>query len=265
MLNKIFKIIVQLYAVSFLSNKSSRMGRVVSTGSLKIDDVIAIAVSRRTDLNPATLMAGYIIMKDVVLEQILEGKYVEFGLSHYGLSISGLFEGDHPVWDSTRHELYLRATSTAEVRNMLKTIVKEVRGTAYVGIAINKLLDKESGKYNSRITPGGGVVLEGFRMKIEGEAAGVGLFLTNTETGQVTKIPATSILHNDPGMVSFIVPANLPAGDYRLSIVSQYSSSSVTLKEPRTYVFDHVLMCETDESKKKDQESEKNNPELSAK
>jgi hypothetical protein len=41
--------------------------------------------------------------------------------------------------------------------------------------------------------------------------------------------------------VSFIVPADLPAGDYKLSLTTQYSSSGVLLKDPRTYTFDYVL------------------------
>jgi hypothetical protein len=93
MIGKVFKVIIQLYA-SFRSGLWT--GRAVSTGSLKIDDPVALAVSRRTDLNPDTLKAGYMILRALALEQILEGKYVEFDLSHCGLLVGGLFEGDHP-------------------------------------------------------------------------------------------------------------------------------------------------------------------------
>ena len=243
MKHKLFKVIIQLYAMVFQSCKDTWTGRVVSTGSLKIDDVIELAVSRRTDLNPATLKAGYEILKEVVLEQILEGKYVEFGLSHYGLGVRGPFKGEHPSWDDNVNSLYLRATTIALAREALKTILKEVRGVAATGIAVNTLTDKTSGKINTWLTPGGGVILKGYRIKIDGKAAGVGLFLTNVGTGEVTQVPMVSILDNDAGLVTFIVPANLIAGEYLLSIVSQFSPSNVELKEPRTYVFDHVLTC----------------------
>jgi hypothetical protein len=37
------------------------------------------------------------------------------------------------------------------------------------------------------------------------------------------------------------VPAGLAAGDYKLTVTTQYSSSGTVLKEPRTYTFDYVL------------------------
>jgi hypothetical protein len=46
---------------------------------------------------------------------------------------------------------------------------------------------------------------------------------------------------NDPSKVSFIVPADLPAGDYRLSVTTQFSTNAPNLKEPRTYIYDYVL------------------------
>ncbi|MDR0725082.1 MAG: DUF4469 domain-containing protein [Prevotellaceae bacterium] len=55
-------------------------------------------------------------------------------------------------------------------------------------------------------------------------------------------MPKTSVLINDPSSVTFIVPADLPAGDYKLSITTQFSHSAI-LKEPRTYIFDYVLAC----------------------
>jgi hypothetical protein len=250
MLKKVFKIIIQLYE-SFLLNNGLWTGRVVSTGSLKINDVIALAVLRRTDLNPATLYAGYTIMREVVLEQVLEGKYVEFGLSHYGLGVIGTFEGDHPEWDDEKNSLALRSLVANDVREEIKTVEKTVRGFANVGIAVNTLFDKESEEKNKRITPGGGVVLEGYRLKIAGDAEGVGLFLKNTGTGEVTQIPVKLIFDNEPGMLSFVVPVNLPEGEYQLSIVSQYMSGKRLLKEPRTYVFGHLLACGTDKKEAK--------------
>ncbi|MDR0729397.1 MAG: DUF4469 domain-containing protein, partial [Prevotellaceae bacterium] len=37
------------------------------------------------------------------------------------------------------------------------------------------------------------------------------------------------------------VPADLPAGNYKLSITTPFSESKTLLKEPRTYVFDYPL------------------------
>jgi hypothetical protein len=240
---KVFKVIVELYDLLFTSRKDDRFGRVVSTGSLKIDDLIAIAVTRRTDLSPVTLKAAYELLKSIALEEVCGGKNVEFGLSHYSLGTDGVFIGDHAVWNSAVNKLILRPVATLEARNALKEIEVEVRGMASSGIYVNTLTDVASGEVNARLTPGGGVNLTGVRIRITGDAPGVGLYLTEINTDAVVQIPSASILANDPSKVTFIVPADLPTGDYRLSITTQYSTNATQLKEPRTCVFDYVLAC----------------------
>ncbi|MPN44831.1 hypothetical protein SDC9_192398 [bioreactor metagenome] len=37
------------------------------------------------------------------------------------------------------------------------------------------------------------------------------------------------------------MPADLPAGDYVLRIVTQFSTANMLLKEPRIYNFDYIL------------------------
>ncbi|WP_423129874.1 DUF4469 domain-containing protein [Gaoshiqia sp. Z1-71] len=45
---------------------------------------------------------------------------------------------------------------------------------------------------------------------------------------------------DDPSKITFVVPASLPAGDYKLSICTQFAVNT-WLKEPRTYLFYYVL------------------------
>jgi hypothetical protein len=239
---KLFKVFVELYELLITARKDDRSGRVTSTGTLKIDDLIAIAVTRRSDINAVTMKASYEILKEVALEEVCGAKQVEFGLSHYGLGVEGIFVGDHAVWDSSKNSLILKSVATAEARNAVKSIVAEVCGMASSGTYINTLTDVVSGKIDSVITPGGAVNLTGVKIRIAGDAPGVGLYLTDTD-GVVFTVPATSIAVNEPSKITFVVPPDLPAGDYKLSIVTQYSSSNGLLKEPRTCVFDYILAC----------------------
>lgn len=112
---------------------------------------------------------------------------------------------------------------------------------AVSGTVINSVTDVFSAEENSRLTPGGGVNVSGTRIRIEGDKPSVGLKLVNVETEAETPVPATAILVNEPSRLTFIVPADLPQGDYRLVLTTQYSSSGTRLKEPRTYEFEYVL------------------------
>jgi hypothetical protein len=243
MAKKLFKVLIELYELVISQRKDDRIGRVVSTGSLKIDDLIEIAKLRRSDISPQLMRAVYDILREVALEEICNSKQVEFGLTYNRLGVSGIFIGDHPSWDSKVNSLSLVSIATAEVREALANSIEvEILGMAQSGTFINTLTDVASGEINARITPGGGVNLSGVRIKIAGEASGVGLHLTEINTETVTDIPSASVLINEPSRITFIVPADLPAGDYRLSLITQFARN-VPLKEPRMYVFDYILVC----------------------
>jgi len=235
-------VIVELYDLALTERKDDRFGRVVTTKSLSENDLVNIAVSRRTDLNATTLKASMEILKEIAIEQIANGASVNFGLGYFNLTVNGVFIGDHAKWDSSQHSLLVNSTPTAGLRDAVKATTVDVRGMAVSGPVINKLTDVGSGEENTRLTPGGGVNLTGSKIKVEGDAPGVGISLINQATEEVIPIPQTSILVNEPSKITLLVPATLAPGDYKLSLCTQYSPSAKTpLKEARTYLFEYVL------------------------
>jgi len=234
-------VIVELYDLTLTERKDDRFGRVVTSKSLSIDDLIARAVSRRTDLNATTLRASMEILQDVAIEEIANGASVKFGLAYFNLGVSGVFIGDNAKWDSSQHSLWVKAMPTVELREAVANCTVDVRGMAAVGIALNSLVDVTSGEENSRLTPGGGINLTGTKIKIDGDSPEVGIRLVNQSTQESIVIPRTSILVNDPSKLTFITPQDIPAGDYKLSITTQYSASHKTTKEVRVYVHDYIL------------------------
>ena len=234
-------VIVELYDLAITERKDDRFGRVVITKSLTEDNLVQKAVSRRTDLNAITLKASLDILREIAMEEVTNGASVRFGLGYFNLKANGVFVGDNARWDTSQHSLVINTTPTAEFRSAVKATTVDVRGMAASGLAINTVTDVASGEENTRLTPGGGVNITGSRIKIEGDGPGVGLSLTNQDTSEVTAIPKTSILVNDPSKITFVVPASLTAGDYKLSICTQFTGSSTLLKEARTYTFDYVL------------------------
>ncbi|MDR2125334.1 MAG: DUF4469 domain-containing protein [Prevotellaceae bacterium] len=239
--NEKTSVMVELYDLTLTDRKDDRFGRVVTNKSLKEDDLINIAVSRRTDLSPTTLRASLDILKEIAVEQIANGASVYFGLGYFSLLVNGVFIGDHAHWDPAKHSLHVKATASSELREAIKATHVNVLGMSQSGIVINNVHDVASGEDNTRLTPGGGVNLTGGKIRIAGNNAANGIYLTNQGTQEVTQVAATAILVNDPSKVSFIVPASLPAGDYKLSITTQYSPGAKLLNEPRTFIFDYVL------------------------
>jgi hypothetical protein len=241
---KLFKALVELYELTLRGRKDDRMGRVASTGTTTIDDLIAIAVARRTDLSPQVMKASYELLRAIAIEELCNSKNVEFGLTNNRLGARGVFIGDHPGWDSSLHSLFLIAITSPDVREAIKEILVEVLGMAQSGAFINSITDVSSGIVNEKLTPGGGANIVGSKIKIVGESPDViGIRFTEIDTGTVTKIPQNAILTNEPSKISFVIPASLASGHYHLSVTTQYGSGSF-LKEPRICTFDHVLYCD---------------------
>lgn len=232
---------VELYDLTITERKDDRFGRVVTTKSLKIGDLIKKAVSHRTDLNASTLQAAYDILKNEAIEEVANGASVEFGLGYFSVGVNGVFIGDNAKWDSAIHSLTVQTTPTAELREAVQSATIDVRGMAEIGTIINSATDVTSGQINSRLTRGGGVNLIGSKIKIVGDNLANGISLINQNTNEITAVPLTSVLINDPSKISFIVPATLATRDYKLSLSTQFSTSGSFLKEPRVYVFDYIL------------------------
>jgi len=234
-------VIVELYDNTLTERKDDRFGRVVTTKSLTEDDLVALVVARRTDLNATTLKASLDLMKDVAIEQLANGASVKFGLGYFNLGVSGVFIGDSAKWDSSAHSLFVKATPTVDLREAVASASVDVRGLAASGLGINAITDATSGEVNGRVTPGGGATIAGSRVKIAGDDASVGITFTNQATAAVTAVPATSLLTNEPSRLAIIIPASLAAGDYKLTVTTQYTVSSKTLKEPRSCTLEYVL------------------------
>ncbi len=234
-------VFVELYDLVLTERKDDRFGRVLTKPLVRLEDLIRTAITRRTDLNPETLRASYNILKELAREQITAGSSVEFGMSYYSLGVNGVFISDRAQWDASKHSLSIRATPSAELRAAVRATAVSVRGMAASGIYVATVTDVVSGELNSRLTPGGPVNLTGNKIKLAGEALGIGIFLTHQDSGEVTEVARNFVSANEPSKLSFVVPAGLPTGDYRLSVTTQFSASNKLLNEPRTCTFDYVL------------------------
>jgi hypothetical protein len=234
-------VIVELYQLAISEREDDRFGRVVTSKSLDEDDLIKIAVSRRTDLSPTSLKSSMEILKELAVEQIANGASVAFGLGYFNLGVNGIFFGDNAQWNSEEHKLAVHVRPTAELRDAVRSAVVDVRGMASVGTYINTVFDVASGELNAILTPGGAVNVTGTKIKIAGDDPTNGIKLIDVATATETVIDPASVAVNDPSKLTFVLPVDLAVGDYRLAITTQFSSTNVLLKTPRTYMFDYVL------------------------
>jgi hypothetical protein len=235
------KVYVELYDAPLTQRKDDRIGRVLNNGSASIDDLIADAVSRGTDISPVILRASYDLLKTSALRRVLRMQRVDFGLGIIYTESTGIFIGDGAKWDSERNRLIGKVLPSKELRDALKDVEVEVLGMAKVPNMISSVEDVITGQVNVCLTRGGMAHIYGSKIKITGSDPEVSLRLAPSGAGEVLTVPTTAIGINNPSRVSFVVPADLPPDDYTLSIITQYTGGGTGLKHPRTVTLGYSL------------------------
>lgn len=124
------KVYVELYDAPLTQRKDDRTGRVLSTGSAAIDDLIGDAVSRGTDISPEILRASYNLLETCALDRIRRSQRVAFGLGIFYTEPAGVFIGDGAKWDTSKNQLVAHVLPSKELREALKSLEVEVLGMA---------------------------------------------------------------------------------------------------------------------------------------
>ncbi|MEA4935760.1 MAG: DUF4469 domain-containing protein [Paludibacter sp.] len=234
-------LIVELYDLAISPGSNKRFGRVLTKRFLNEDDLVNIAVERRTDLNPVTLKAAINILHDIAEEELLNGASVNFGPGVFKLAVNGTFTSDTAEWSSDEHKIILQVSPTTRLYREMENIEVKVRGMAPVKTTINTVRDMATNKINDCLTRGNAVELKGVKLKIAGDSEANGITLTNTSTGAITTLPTGQLMANFPGNIIFILPQSMEEGDYQLELTTQYSNGSTLTKQPRTCRFNTLL------------------------
>lgn len=234
-------LLVELYDLAITPGSNKCFGKVLTKKFLKEDDLIEIAVKRRTELNPSTLRAAIEILHEIAMEELLNGASVNFGPWIFKLSVNGAFAPEKPEWNSEEHKVVLQVTPTTKLYREMEKVEVKVRGMAPVSTCINTVRELPNGKINESITRGNAVELKGVKLKIAGDNPANGIRLTNTASGETTVIPAGRMVENLPKNIIFILPETMESGDYQLELTTQYSNGSTLTKQRRSYRFNTIV------------------------
>jgi len=224
------KIRVRLYPSNLPQARGALFARTDSEAELSVEDV-AMELKTRGGFtgNHRELIAHTRQFLDELVYQLCDGFAVNLGYFSIHPVVGGFFESEH---ESARgHPVTFRFRVRAPLRKIAKLIEIEVEGAKEPG-RIDNCFDLESGEVNGRITPGGIFTVTGSKLKVMGDNPECGIYFASAlESGRRFKVTRKLAL-NVSSKVCGIVPA-LPAGDYHIIIVSQYTVGGIALKTPR--------------------------------
>jgi hypothetical protein len=213
--------------------------------TLRNEDIARQIVKERSELRYETILSILDERDGVVRDAVLAGSSVQSSNVHISPRITGNWLGADPIFDPKAHKITVTVTPTVELRNALEDVGVEILGKKTDGGAIIGLVtDILTGKTDGTITPGGDIIIEGAKIKIEPkDNDNAGVFFTNANG---LDIPLDyPITENNPKRIVCRVPSEMAAGWYTLKIVTRFAGSTTLLKQFRTIVYELPLNVES--------------------
>ena len=136
-------------------------------------------------------------------------------------------------WDPQVNSLYVNFQQGKELREALKDVEVVVAGKRQKPFYISGCWDQATGRTDFVATAGRCFTLTGKNLKVMGTHPSVGITLTN-EAGECIRIAEGCMVGNCPSKLRFIIPEDMPEGEYELRVTTQSSSGTHLLKAPRS-------------------------------
>ena len=192
----------------------------VSLGTADKERIIAEMMDMNPGVEPEMMRLVLDLEKRAVKRLLLNGMRVNNGLFEAVPQCRGLVRGT--AWDPEANEIYVNFTQGKELREAIADVVVNVIGEKGAAMYLSSSLDAATGLGLFNATAGANLTLTGKNIKVVGDDPSVGITLTD-----------------------FLVPANLAAGDYTLTITTQFNGG-YQLKTPRS-VSQTIKVAESEE------------------
>jgi hypothetical protein len=213
---------------------------VESFGSINPDGVIAELVADGMELKPETVRDVVSRYNRKCIDMVLRGYNVNTGIVYMHTTIKGVFYDK--TWNPERNHLHVVISQGTDLRAAVAETTVEIMGEHPDPIALFSITDLSTGKTDGTLTLGFNAELKGTYIKIAGDDDSCGIYLSNIDTAEETKIAAQYIAVNDPSRILIIVPPTLAAGSYELRVVTQFTGANKTLNKPRSVTLSYTVV-----------------------
>lgn len=204
----------------------------VSNGSVSVSNIIDELVSEGMEVKRETVLDIVTRFNRKSADLVLSGYSVNTGLVYMRSVIKGPFYGK--TWDPDLNSVYVSITQGLELRQAVAETTVEILGEQADLIEILSITDSTTGKTDGTLTKGRNAELKGSFLKIVGDNPACGISFLNTTTQAITLLDKADIVLNEPSRLLIIVPTTIDAGEYELTINTQFTSGGAILKQPRS-------------------------------
>ncbi|MDR1073757.1 MAG: DUF4469 domain-containing protein [Treponema sp.] len=227
-----------LEANELTDNPNDSRAQVVNVSSYSQADLVDRIMKIGAGLTRSDIISVLEAEKQVVADIVAEGGAVNTDLFNAYPSVSGVFDTPDAPFDPAKHKVHIKLHPGIALRSAVAEVKTKRVAAVVTGTVITAATDLKTGAINATLTPGRDVKISGVKLKIAGSEPDVGLYFVPA-AGDAVKVDLSDVVVNNPSELIAVIPA-LPAGTYRVRIVTQYSSGKF-LKVPHTCLFDKEL------------------------
>ena len=212
-------------------NKEDKILALESAGNLTREDVISQMRKEDTGLREETIEHVVNLHNRIVSDLVLSGYSVNTGLFRAVPQFRGVVENGQ--WNPKKNSIYVSITQDKDLREAIAETSVHILGEKGDVMYIIGGEDTVTRATDGTATAGRNYIVHGRMLKIAGDDESVGITLTNTSSGEVTRILPDMLAVNNPTQLVILLPPNLPDGEYTLTVTTQYSQTKTLLKTPR--------------------------------
>ncbi|MDR2553001.1 MAG: DUF4469 domain-containing protein [Treponema sp.] len=233
------KIEAKLYPNYLGKGEGAYVARAKAEAPLSIEDVCAAAKNRGgfTGQYEDLVEHAHVFINEIIY-QLLDGFSVQLGgFCSLHTRISGTYHGanDHIGAEN----LHVAFRTLRHLKELLLKVKIENEGLAGDGAYIDEILDVHTESVNSALTPGNMAQILGHKIKVEGDDPACGVWFVSQADGSRIKVGERLGINRSAELFG-IIPA-LPAGTYKLEVVTCFTNGTKPLKEARTITAEPVL------------------------
>ena len=211
-------------------DKSDRILLLESQGSANLADILDEMKKEDTGLREETLQHVVNLFLRITTDLVLSGYKVNVGMFYAVAKFLGVLEGGK--WNPEKNSIYVSFTQGKELRESIAETSVEILGEKANVMYIIETEDRKTGRKDGSATAGRNLFVRGAMLKVVGDDPSVGVTLTNAE-GTETKLEDDLIATNKPSELTLLIPSDLEAGEYTLTVTTQFNSGAL-LKTPRS-------------------------------
>jgi len=212
------------------------MAVVAGNGSIGTDQIIDEIVEDGSEIKRETILNIISRFNNKAADLVLSGYNVNTGLVYMRPVIKGVFY--NKSWNPEVNSVYVAINQGADLRAAVAETTVEILGEQSGMTEILSITDTTTGKTDGTLTKGRNAEIKGSYLKIEGEDGSCGISFTSTSGGATIKLDSADLVLNEPSRLLILVPSAMEAGEYELSITTQYCSGGKQLKQTRTATMD---------------------------